>query len=1180
MSNSKQLSSPFSTGGGGFHFEAHVQASFVALMLTDGHAPCLPCWPIVKIKLQGKIDGFDTDDLVVFVKNPSNQEQRKLLGQVKHSMTITKGNAQFGEVIQAAWSDFKNPSVFTKGKDIIALITGPLSKIDAKNVKFLLDQARYTNNADEFFRNVKQAKFSPPKSQEKLDVIRFHLKTVNGGNEVTKNELYDFLKHFHLLGYDLGGEHGVVLSLLHSHISQFQQQNQQWIWPRIVDIVQTWNQNAGIITRDQLPEDLLEAFKQKAVVDIPEDLKVVHEKPEIDWTQHPDGTFLVLAALVGAWNEKNQSERDVIAQFLGITYKEWLNKAREILHSPGSPLSLKNGIWKVANRDGLLSQLGSRIFDHNLDAFKALAISQLKEPDPAFELPPEKRYAASVHGKVLASSQELRQGIAERLAILGTMPDACSHCSQGKVEETCLLALREILSDADWVLWGSLGSVLPALAEAAPDEFLGAVEKALQLTPCPFDKLFAQEGKGITGRNYLTGLLWALEVLAWEEQHLVRVCVVLGELASHDPGGQWANRPSNSLVTILLPWLPQTLASVDKRKVAVKTLLNECPEIAWNLIIQLLPDQHQTSFSSHKPRWRKTIPDNWENNITREEYLEQVSFYAELAVATAGHDSDRLSVLIDRFDNLLQPAFDQLIEVLTSQHVLALPEKEQQLLWEHLTKFTNKHRRFSDERWALKEDLVTKIEQVAERLVPNDPFNLYQHLFIEDDSELYDEDGDWNEQASKLDVRRDKAISEVFQQGGVESVVQFAESVTSSYRVGYALGIIDDDMIEQIFLPQFLDTPNNKYNALIRGFIWRRRRVKSWEWCDNLDKSDWTPAQIGQFLAYLPFTKKVWDHVSIWLQKHEGEYWTRTDANAYQSDSDLAVAIEKLIEYHRPGAAIQCLYVEYSNGKIPDTDQCVRALIAALSSREPPYAMDKYYIVNLIKLLQKNPSVNQEDLFRIEWEYLPLLNGRTKKFTPQILELRLANNSEFFCNVIQKFYRSKQKEQASRGTTEEEAEIAINVWRLLSNWKTPPGTRQDRTFSEECFTKWLQRVKVLCTESGHLEVALSHIGQALIHAPADPEGLWVHRAIATALNDRANDELRRGFCTGKYNSRGAHWIDPTGKPERELAEQFRSKAEEIENEGFHRFANALRDLAEGYDQEAERIIDEHKQENE
>ena len=189
-SNSKRLSNPFSTGGGGPHFEAHVQAAFVALMLTGGYAPCLPCWPITEIKLQGKVDGFDTDDLIVFVEKIDTRERRKLLGQVKHSISITQGSTVFAEVIQAAWNDFNNPKVFAKGKDIIALITGPLSATDTHNVQWLLNQARHTKGVNEFFRNVEQANFSPPKSVEKLAVIQHHLKAANNGTDVSKDDLY------------------------------------------------------------------------------------------------------------------------------------------------------------------------------------------------------------------------------------------------------------------------------------------------------------------------------------------------------------------------------------------------------------------------------------------------------------------------------------------------------------------------------------------------------------------------------------------------------------------------------------------------------------------------------------------------------------------------------------------------------------------------------------------------------------------------------------------------------------------------------------------------------------------------------------------------------------------------------------------------------------------------------
>lgn len=1178
MSTRKKLSNPFSTGGGGVHFEAHVQASFVALMLTGGHAPCLPCWPIKEIKLQGKIDDYDTDDLIVVAENANSKERRKLLGQVKHSIAITQGNALFGEVMQAAWNDFNNPQMFTRGKDIIALITGPLSATDAE-VTWLLNHARVNqNDAQSFFRNVETAKFISNTKRQKLKTIRDHLRAANNGFDLTDEVFHKFLISFYLLGYDLGEEEGVILSLINSHISQFKPESSRFVWSRILEFTNSRNHHAGCITQNNLPDDLTSVFVTKPVSEFPINL-ALSLAGSTDWAQHPDATYLALAVLIGSWQDKSQCDLEVLSQLFGISYDEWLKKAREILHCPDSPLSLRNGTWKVVNQTELWSMLGSRILDQDLDTFRSITVSVLKEPDPAFELPAEERYAASIHGKKLKCSHVLRKGIAEGLAILGSQPESCSKCSQGKAETTCLLVIRELLIDADWVLWGSLNGLLPALAEAAPGEFLNTVEKAMRLTPCPFDELFSQEGNGITGGNYLTGLLWALEGLAWEEQYLVRVCVALGELASRDPGGQGGNRPSNSLTTILLPWLPQTLASVDKRRVAVETLLGEWPNIAWNLIIQLLPGQHKTSSGSHKPTWRNPIPKDWKQVVTQQEYWQQTSYYSELAVTTAGHDTARLSALVDHFDHLPKPAFDNLLQTLASHPISELPEEQRLSIWDHLTKFTNKHRRFSSAKWALSDELITQIEQIAEQLAPTNPFNLYQHLFSDRDFDLYEENGDWEEQRKKLDTRREAAISKIFQQSGVVGVIQFAESVSSPRQVGHALGVLADSVIERTFLPHFLDSADNKRKALVSSYIWRRFHLKGWEWCDELDKSDWTPEQVGDFLACLPFTKEAWNHASEWLQAHESEYWTRTGANAYQTNGEIAFAIEKLIEHGRPHAAISCLYWMRHAEQPIDNNQCIRALLAALSSNEPIYAMDGYQIVELIKFLQAAPSVDQDDLFRVEWAYVRLLD-RHSDAAPQLLQSRLANDPAFFCELIQLLYRSQKEDQPPKEPTEESKVIATNTWLLLNDWNKPPGSQEDGTFNEERFTEWLQIVKEVCTGSGHLEVALFNIGEVLIHTPPDPDGLWIHRAVAAALNDREADEMRNGFRTGIYNSRGVHWVDPTGKAERELAEQFRRKAEEIEDAGFQRFTVTLRGLADSYDREAERIIAEHHKEDE
>lgn len=616
--------------------------------------------------------------------------------------------------------------------------------------------------------------------------------------------------------------------------------------------------------------------------------------------------------------------------------------------------------------------------------------------------------------------------------------------------------------------------------------------------------------------------------------------------------------------------MPQTLASVEKRKAAVQTVLKEQPDVAWNLLIQLLPGQVQISSGSHKPSWRKVIPDDWKKEVTNDEYWKQASYYAELAVTAAGHDVSRLSTLIDHFDHLAKPAFDQFLQVLSSQPISEISEEERLPLWDHLTRFTKKHRRFSDAKWALPDELISQLEAVAEKLAPADPFNLYKHLFSDRDYDLYEEGDNWAEQQETLEKRRGEAISEIFCQRGIQGVIQFSESVSSPFMVGRALDVIDDMAIERSLLPHYLNSENSQHKDVVSGFVWQRHRRKGWEWCDNLDRSDWTPEQVGQFLACLPFAKEAWDRAAEWLRKQEHEYWIRTGANAYEADEGLAFAIEKLIEHGRPHAAINCLNTLLFKKQHIEANQCVRALLSALTSNEPSYAMNTHHILELIKFIQEDPSVSQDDLFKVEWAYLPLLDHHNGA-SPKLLESRLANDPDFFCEVIRRIYRSKKDDQPSTEPSEEAKAIATNARRLLDAWKVPPGTQEDGNFDEKRFAEWLQRVKTVCAESGHLEVALTHIGKVLIYAPQDPGGLWIHRAIADALDDRDADEMRVGFKTGKYNSRGAHLVDPTGEQERELARQFRRKAEEVENEGFHRFAVTLRSLADEYNREAERV---------
>lgn len=1174
--SNKELSNPFSTGSGGGHFEAHIQASFVVLMLSGANPPCLPNWPITKIKLQGKHAGYQTDDIIVFVEKPSSSETRKILAQIKHTISITKRDKIFGEVIQAAWNDFNNPKIFTKGKDVLALITGPLSRSDITDVRPILEWARHAENANEFFRNVRLSKYSSKNKITKLNAFIEALKKANAGQQVSEEIVFEFLKHFHILGYDLDIKAGVTLNLLHSLINVYASENVASIWTNIVDEVQSANKNAGTLTLNSFSDKLIAPFARRSLIAFPTELSTQQPvSPRSDWSNISNIRDLAVISLIGAWDENNDADREIIEMLTNEAYESWIVKARNLLQEQLSPVAQHNGKWRVTERDSFWIESSANLFDDAIDRFQECAIRVLSDRDPQFEMQPEDRITANIRGKTFLHSPELRAGLVETLALLGNKSDALIHCSQYKGESTVAQVIRGILLKADWRLWGSLNNLLPILAESAPTHFLDSLEAAIQQSPCPFETLFAQESSGIFGSNYLTGLLWALETLAWEEQSLTRVCVILGDLAVLDPGGNSGNRPQNSLVSILLPWHPQTTASIDKRKVAVQTLAKEVPQIAWTVLLSLLPNQHQTTFGTHKPVWRNTIPQNWKEGVTHSEYWEQVDFCADLALNIASSDLKKLQELSEHLDNLPYATFNKMLELLSSQEVLSKPEGELLEIWESLTRLIVHHKRFSESKWAWNKEVLAKVEKVTDKLAPVNPILRYRRVFDERSIDLFEERGDWQEQHKALNELRQQAIIEILNEYNIEGVVQFAQSVDEPARVGNALGIIASVQIDQSLLPSLLGTEDINLKQFISGYIWSRHFTAGWTWVELAGKAQWSTEELSQFLLYLPFTQETWNRVNSWLGKNEKRYWTKVNANPYQSEGSLDNAVEKLLEYGRPKKAIDCLDKTIHEKKPLNIKLAVQALLDAPSSGEPPYAMDIHHAITLIQAVQSDPDVNPDDLFSIEWSYLSILDEHHGA-SPKFLENQLASNPQFFCDIIRHIYRSKKKEKLRKDPTEKEIAIASNARRLLDIWKMPPGIEPDGSFSEKKFNDWIDETKKISIETGHREVTLIHIGRVLIFSPSDPSGLWIHSAVANALNDRNAEEMREGFSTSIFNSRGVHTIDPSGKPEIELAEKYHQQAEEVENAGYQRLASTMRLLADSYRRDAKRIIDEYQ----
>lgn len=160
----KQLASPYLEGGGGYNFEHRVQAYFLLLMLAGGKDPVFDRH-IVKLDFQARHHGYHIDDLVCYTDN-----DRKLLVQVKHSVSAAKSNKDFVETIQAAWRDF-NSKGFDTNCDRIALVTANITPNNRNAIAYLNTQAWSSSDASDFIdTRIYQSRFISKETRDVFEI--------------------------------------------------------------------------------------------------------------------------------------------------------------------------------------------------------------------------------------------------------------------------------------------------------------------------------------------------------------------------------------------------------------------------------------------------------------------------------------------------------------------------------------------------------------------------------------------------------------------------------------------------------------------------------------------------------------------------------------------------------------------------------------------------------------------------------------------------------------------------------------------------------------------------------------------------------------------------------------------------------------------------------------------------
>ena len=245
----KNLSNPTSTGGAGGSYEARVQAVYL-LAMFGGLAPVIfPETKVICLQFQGKIHGYETDDLICTVEDQVGVSHKVLI-QVKRTSKAIASNTAFKEAVTAAWLDFNNKDLFTLDNDRIVLVYDGLENSDMLGCVSVANFARTSLTGEEFLLKSTAEKFSSDKNRGAYKAILSIVTDVVGGPVHIEN-FHQFVKHLwfvsHMLSTENTQDYASQLSYIKVILGDVIASNPQGIWGELVNACQKLNAVAGSV---------------------------------------------------------------------------------------------------------------------------------------------------------------------------------------------------------------------------------------------------------------------------------------------------------------------------------------------------------------------------------------------------------------------------------------------------------------------------------------------------------------------------------------------------------------------------------------------------------------------------------------------------------------------------------------------------------------------------------------------------------------------------------------------------------------------------------------------------------------------------------------------------------------------------------------------------------------------
>lgn len=893
-----------------------------------------------------------------------------------------------------------------------------------------------------------------------------------------------------------------------------------------------------------------------------------------DWLE--SGERLIPAMLAGAWHAPTKSDTDVLRALAQTDdYENVEAPLRKLSRLQDPPVDKVGEVWSMRASVDAFVHLGCLLGPKHLERFKEATIavfSQVSEPPEAHEVFKPRAERDMVH------SSWLKDGLMTTLLHMAVLHEQADFTVTGSTPSEYVNGIVRALPSLseDHRLLAALQDQLVLLAEAAPVPFLEALEQQLEGGASGIKNIFEESDGFITSRSYHYGVLWALEVIAWDPSLLLRASMCLARLATIDPGGSDSNRPINSLRAILLSWCPGTAANTAQRIGVLRHVVENVPDIAWPLLAKLLPNPHDSSSATQKPKFREYGDGNPEV-LTYGLVWESQSAVISLALLRADHDPSRWAAIIESLHEFPEAAFPEAVEALSVE--FKNPHTETFKIWNQLRKEVNRHKRFAGSNWALEGQRLSILDELVSFYAPKNAVSLASWLFDDWMPDVPSQGAGADDSMATVEAARATAIAEVYAAGGVRALGELAAMAQLPQHVANSVRTLK---LEKEKLLELLQVSLQTGKALF-GFvdavlaeIVGRFGVEGEDSVRALLQDQCLePDRLAQLLLRLPDGKSSWAYVATFGEAVDNSYWSRKSSNFI--DGDVDELLEGVDNYRKRGRFVAAL--DASSMRLIDIPtallmELLKSAIPEINERDGSRGNMLYILERSFEELRRRTDARLDDIAQLEFLYLPLFRLRRK---PLVLHRMLVEQPAFFVEVLTAVYKAENGEPEP--LDEGRRSLALSAYELLEGLRSLPGQAGENIDSGKLLD-WCMEVRELGREKDRLSMSEQRIGQLLACAPADPaDGVWPHEAVRLTIEKMASDHLERGVSIARINQRGAYSksIGEGGAQERDLAAEYLRWAAAVPM--YPRSAAMLRGIAESWEMYAARADAEAAEED-